>query len=56
MTYVSLSEQELADITARTKDPLQMNRREVADELALLAAAIAYHDDRYHGADDPGYQ
>ena len=53
MTGVPLSDKELAGITACTDDPELMNMREVTDELALLAAAIAYHDQRYHGADEP---
>jgi DNA ligase (NAD+) len=53
MAKVPASDQEFASITAGTTDPGQMDMLEAADELALLAAAIAYHDSRYHGADDP---
>ena len=53
MAKVPESDQEFASITAGTTDPGQMDMLEAADELALLAAAIAYHDSRYHGADDP---
>ena len=53
MAKVPASDQEFARITAGTTDPGQMDMLEAADELALLAAAIAYHDRRYHGADDP---
>ena len=53
MTKVPASDQEFASITAGTTDPGQMDTLEAADELALLAAAIAYHDIRYHSADDP---
>ena len=53
MAKVPASDEALASITAGTKDPAHMDMLEAADELALLAAAIAYHDKRYHGADDP---
>ncbi len=53
MAKVPASDQEFASITAGTTDPGQMDMLEAADELALLAAAIAYHDIRYHGVDDP---
>ena len=53
MAKVPASDEALARITAGTKDPAHMDMLEAADELALLAAAIAYHDKRYHGADDP---
>ena len=53
MAKVPASDEALASITAGTKDPAHMDMLEAADELALLAAAIAHHDKRYHGADDP---
>ena len=53
MAKVPASDEALASITAGTKDPAHMDMLEAADELALLSAAIAYHDKRYHGADDP---
>ena len=53
MAKVPASDQEFARITAGTIDPGQMDILEAADELALLAAAIAYHDSRYHGTDNP---
>ncbi len=53
MAKVPASDEALARITAGTKDPAHMDMLEAADELALLAAAIVYHDKRYHGADDP---
>ena len=36
-----------------TTPPSGMDIAAAAAELAALAAAIAWHDDRYHGADDP---
>ncbi len=53
MADIPVSVQEFASITVSTNDPKQMDMFEAADELAILAAAIAYHDSRYHGADDP---
>jgi len=41
------------DVRPGTADPAQMTETETAAELATLAAAIAFHDERYHGADDP---
>ena len=53
MAKVPAPDHEFASINAGTTDPGQMDMLEAADELALLATAIAYHDSRYHGADDP---
>ena len=53
MAKVPASDEALASTTAGTRDPAHMDMLEAADELALLSAAIAYHDKRYHGADDP---
>ena len=36
-----------------TTQPSEMENAAAAAELAALAAAIAWHDERYHGADDP---
>ena len=36
-----------------TTPPSGMDIAAATAELAALAAAIAWHDDRYHGADDP---
>ena len=36
-----------------TTPPSEMEIAAATAELAALAAAIAWHDDRYHGADDP---
>ena len=44
MAKVQASNETLANIVAGTKDPADMDMLEAADELALLAAAIAYHD------------
>jgi DNA ligase (NAD+) len=42
-----------ADITPGTRPPAEMDMLEAADEMAKLAAAIAYHDTRYHTEDAP---
>jgi len=41
------------DVRPGTAAPAQMTETETAAELATLAAVIAFHDERYHGADDP---
>lgn len=53
MVEIPTSDDPLASMTLGTKDPKQMDMLEAADELALLATAIAYHDECYHGDDDP---
>ena len=46
-------EQAIMALRPGTTPPAEMDRDAVAAELAVLAAAIAWHDARYHGADDP---
>jgi len=43
-----------ATIRPGTIPPEQMDETAAAAELAGLAAAVAFHDMRYHGKDDPG--
>ena len=38
---------------AGSTPPPEMTKADAAAELASLAAAIAFHDERYHGDDDP---
>ena len=44
---------ELQAVRAGTTPPADLDQTQAAAELALLAAAIAFHDARYHGDDDP---
>jgi DNA ligase (NAD+) len=40
-------------VRAGTTPPTEISTADAAAELAALAAAIAFHDERYHGEDDP---
>ena len=40
-------------VRAGSTPPTEMNEAEASAELAALASAIAFHDQRYHGDDDP---
>ena len=48
-----IDEQAVMTLRPGTTPPSEMDRDAVAAELATLAAAIAWHDERYHGEDDP---
>ncbi|MGB1177493.1 MAG: NAD-dependent DNA ligase LigA, partial [Candidatus Puniceispirillaceae bacterium] len=43
----------LGTLRPGTRQPSELTADDAARELAALAAAIAWHDARYHGADDP---
>jgi len=43
----------ISQITPGERPPHEMDMLQAADELAQLAAAIAFHDRRYHTDDDP---
>lgn len=53
MAKTVMSDNALAAVTPGKEPPEQMDMLSVADELATLAAAITFHDARYHGDDDP---
>jgi len=48
-----IDEQAVMTLRPGTTPPSEMDRDAVAAELATLGAAIAWHDERYHGEDDP---
>ena len=50
---MSADSSELQAVRAGTTPPADLDQTQAAAELALLAAAIAFHDARYHGDDDP---
>jgi len=50
---MSAASSDLQAVRAGTTPPADLDQTQAAAELALLAAAIAFHDARYHGDDDP---
>ena len=50
---MSADSSDLRAVRAGSTPPAELSEIEAAAELALLAAAIAFHDQRYHGDDDP---
>jgi DNA ligase (NAD+) len=48
-----IDEHAVTTLRPGTTPPSEMDNAAAAAELAALAAAIAWHDERYHGADDP---
>ena len=50
---MSADSSDLRAVRAGSTPPAELSEIEAAAELASLAAAIAFHDERYHGDDDP---